>query len=378
VTWSADPRPILVAALSGRALAAAARRAGARAIVLDLFADADTAAYAAHCVKLPAGPHGFERIALFEAVARLAPAASGFFYGAGFEHDPVLLAEIARHLPLLGNRPEAVAAVKEPLRFAALLAWLGLPHPETRRAPPAEDRDAWLVKSVGGAGGAHVARAVSAAAAPDTYYQRRVAGTPLSALFLADGRAARLVGFSEQWVAAAEHAPFRYGGCAGPVIPAPRLVERIAEACAALTAATGLVGLNSLDLLVEGERFNVLEINPRPGATLDLFDGAGSRSLWRRHLGAVAGNLPPPDDAPMRRARAAAVVYAPREIVIPRGMVWPRWTADRGVVGSRVDRDAPLCTVRVAAGTAGAARAEAERRAAALLARLGGDRVPQS
>jgi predicted ATP-grasp superfamily ATP-dependent carboligase len=209
--------------------------------------------------------------------------------------------------------------------------------------------------------------------APGNYFQRRVPGRPLAAAFLADGRHAHVLGYSEQWPDAAEHAPFRYGGCAGPVTPSPLLQARIAQACTALSAAVGLVGLNSLDLLVERNDFYVLEVNPRPGATLDLFDGRAERSLWRLHLDAVGGRLPQQRDLAFRGVRAAAVLYAPRDIAIPRRMAWPTWSADRGAGGSHVRRGAPICTLRAAAPTVPAARAALDRRAAQILMRLGDD-----
>ncbi len=362
---------MLIAALSGRALAAAARRAGERVVVLDLFADEDTARYAERCLKLPSAGAGVDRDALLAAVEALAPAAQGLVYGAGFEHDPALLTALAARVPLLGNAPETVAAVKDPFRLADHLARLGLPHPETRREVPPHRDGSWLCKAAGGAGGSHVTVATDPAAPPGSYFQRRVAGRPLSALFAANGRAARVLGFSEQWVAAAAAAPFRYGGCAGPVALAQTLADAVAEACGALAATTGLVGLNSLDLLVEEERFHVIEINPRPGATLDLFDGRGRLPLWRIHLDAVGGRLPPPTAMPAM-VRAAAILYAPGVLAIPPDMAWPRWTADRGAPGGRVPTDAPVCTVHAAAASVAAARRRLARRADRLLARLAG------
>ncbi|HEX9489315.1 MAG TPA: ATP-grasp domain-containing protein [Stellaceae bacterium] len=375
-TSSRRPRPALIAALSGRALAAAASRAGERAVVLDLFADRDTARHAQACVAVPRGPHGFARDAILAAVARLAGEVRGLVYGAGFEHDPALLGEIMRLVPVLGNLPKTVAAAKDPLGFAALLARLGLPHPPTTRAPPGDD--GWLSKMIGGAGGRHIALAVATAARTGAYFQRRVAGRAVSAAFLADGRSAHVLGFSEQWTAGDAVSPFRYGGCAGPVRLSPALGAAIDAACRAVAAALGLVGLNSLDLLIDGERFHVIEVNPRPGATLDIFDGRDGVSLWRLHLDAVAGRLPPiSHDAPAE-ARAAAVIYASDRVVIPAAMTWPAWTADRGTAGTIIDRGEPVCTVRARAATTTAARAGAERRGARLLAQLAAYRYPHA
>lgn len=367
-TSSREARPALIAALSGRALAAAAARAGERAVVLDLFADRDTAHYARTCIAVPRGPHGFARNGVLDAVGRIAGEVRGLVYGAGFEHDPALLGDVARLVPLLGNAPETVAAAKDPFAFAALLAHLGLPHPPTTREP--RDSDDWLRKRIGGSGGGHIAPARAAAPDAGVYFQKRVTGHAISAAFLADGRSAHVLAFSEQWIAADATAPFRYGGCAGPVTLPPSLAGAIGAACQAIADALGLVGLNSLDLMIEGEYFTVIEVNPRPGATLDIFDGQGDVSLWRLHLDAVAGRLPSRSPAAPGETRAAAIVYAPERIVIPAAMAWPAWTADRGVAGTIVDRGDPVCTVRARAATPLSARAQAERRGAWLLAQL--------
>ena len=274
---SRERRPALIVALSGRALAAAAARSGERAVVLDLFADRDTAEHAAACEALPRGPHGFARGAVLAAVARRAGAVRGLVYGAGFEHDPALLEEMGALVPLLGNAPPTVAAAKDPLRFAALLARLGLPHPPTTGTSPGGE--GWLRKRIGGAGGSHIAPADAAAPEAGAYFQQRVAGQAVSAAFVADGRSARVLGFSEQWTAGDDMAMFRYGGCVGPLALPAALGAAIEAACGAIATALGLVGLNSLDLLVDGESWRVIEVNPRPGASLDIFDGEGGASL---------------------------------------------------------------------------------------------------
>jgi uncharacterized protein len=373
---SREPRPALIAALSGRALAAAAARAGERAIVLDLFADRDTADHAEACVALPRGPHGLARDAVLATVARLAGEVRGLVYGAGFEHDPALLDEVSVLVPLLGNAPRAVAAAKDPLSFTALLARLGLPHPPTTCTP--QSGAGWLRKRIGGSGGSHIAPADATAPETGAYFQQRVAGRAVSAAFVADGRSARVLGFSEQWTAGDAAAPFRYGGCAGPLLLPASLGSAIAAACDAIAGALGLVGLNSLDLLLDGEHWHVIEVNPRPGASLDILDGQGGVSLWRLHLDAVAGRMPPVPAAAPAGSRAAAVVYAPQRLVIPSQMAWPAWSADRGAAGTIVDRGEPVCTVRAEAATTSAARARVKERGARLLAQLAASRYPDA
>ncbi|HTW28978.1 MAG TPA: ATP-grasp domain-containing protein [Acetobacteraceae bacterium] len=358
---------VLIAALSGRALAAAARRAGYAPLVADLFGDLDTREIAAACATLPGGvARGPDAAALLAALERLAAGRKpvGLVLGGGFEHRPGLLRALARRFRLLSNAPAVVARVKDPRRFAALCRTLGVPHPETRDAAPSAG--AWLRKRAGGAGGAHVAEATPDAARRGWYVQRRVAGEPVSALFLADGRAARLVGFSRQWPDPTPERPFRYGGAVRPAVLPPPTADPMMQAVDRLTAALGLVGLNSADFLCRADGFDLLEINPRPGATLDIFaDAAGS--LFRLHLEACDGRLPLA--APVFTGAAASVtVYTARRMQVPAGFAWPDWAADRQPARVAVPRGGPLCTVLATAPDAAAAEALARRRAGALRA----------
>ncbi len=57
-------------------------------------------------------------------------------------------------------------------------------------------------------------------AAPDVYYQERVEGRAVSALFVGNGSRARVLGFSEQWTApiAAQPLPLWRRGAAGRLV----------------------------------------------------------------------------------------------------------------------------------------------------------------
>ena len=366
---AADRPAVAVVALSARALAQAARRAGVHAFAFDLFGDCDTRAAALRARVLPGSlDAGFEPAALLDAVRAVSPEIAGLVYGAGFEDRPGLLAELAAVVPLLGNTPETVRRVKDPRVFFPALETLGIAFPEVRLERPATGAD-WLVKRIGGSGGGHVGAGRQDG---DRYYQRRADGRPVSALFLADGRGARLVGLSEQWAApSARGGRFRYGGAVQPAEVSTGRHADIAAALAALVPAFGLKGLNSADFLVRGDACDLLEVNPRPGATLDLFE---SGSLFAQHCAACRGALPPAHGpAP---ARAAAVIYAPRAIRIPERVDWPRWAADLPHGEETIACDAPLCSVLADAPTPGAARALVMARRAEILAQLMGQTAP--
>lgn len=359
--------PILIVAVSGRALAAAARRAGDAVIVADFFGDLDTRALGPW-TPLPGGlARGVDRAAFAEMLRRLPKPVEGIVYGGGFEAEPALLGEMETVAPLLGNRSEAVAAAKDEMRFAGLLDAIGVPHPRVASRPPSER--GWLRKKRGGAGGTHVQWA-SGTAGDRHYFQEFAAGRPVSALFVANGDEARVLGFSEQWPAPTDAAPFRYGGCAGPVTVPHGFRVTIEEVCSALATAIGLVGLNSLDMLVEDDAFTVLELNPRPGATLAIFDTPHLPPLWRCHLDGVAGLLPPDPSPTALSARAAAIVYAPDALRVPANFSWPRWCTDLPAPLTVIAAGAPVCTVHAEAPTAAAARESAGIRLECILRAL--------
>jgi len=358
---SAEPLPVLIVALSARSLALAASRAGYSAAVADLFGDVDTRRLAAQSIVVPGDiGSGFEADALIDAAEDLAPASDpakwGLVYGSGLESRPELLEVIARGRRLWGNRPEVLRAVKDPAYFFGMLDRLGLPHPDIRYEPPAETAG-WLVKGVGGAGGGHIAALDEARATTGgQYYQRRVAGLPISCLFLADGRQGQLLGWSEQWPSPDPAHPFRFGGAVQPAHLPAKVAGSIAAALTPLVKETGLVGLNSIDLMLDDAgNFHLLEVNPRPGASLDIFDGEGSQALFGHHIAACEGRLSQGWRKPAR-ASAMSVVYAESMLRVPGDISYPAWLADRPLPGAPIEPGAPVCTVMAEAGDAPSAR----------------------
>ncbi len=364
-----DRPPVLIAAASGRALAQSARRGGYLPLVADFFADQDTSALAHAVVRLRHGlAHGMDEQGLLGACETLARSRQpiGVVYGTGFEDRPQLLARLGARWRLLGNDPQIVATLKDPRAFATVCRDCDIPHPDTLFSPP-RDPNGWLAKRKGGAGGSHIVR-VNARNSPndDVYFPRAVSGVPVSALFLADRRQAMTLGFSTQWAAPTALRKFRYGGAVRPAALTPGMADELAAALHRLMQAIPLVGLNSADFLVDGDEFRLLEINPRPGATLDVFEPTEG-SLFALHVAACEGRL---EETPPRfdGACAAAIVYAERDIAAAPATQWPDWTADRPHPGTAIKAGEPLCTVKAAAATAAAARARVDERLAEVLA----------
>jgi len=339
-----DAATLIVIAQSARALALSARRAGYAPVTIDLFGDADTRALSLRSITLEGGlSKGIGRAPLIDSVRSLARRydAIGVVYGSGFEHQPELIAELAQEVRVYGADACTLARAKDPRALAHVCADLNLRHPEISLVRP-PNFDGWLTKSRGAAGGGHVRLAVPETGMTDgDYFQRRIEGRSVSALFVSDGRAASILGLSEQWTAPSSRSPFRYGGAVGPIEIDGTYRAEIENAVAGVARAVGVVGIASVDFVVSHDSAWLIEVNPRPGATLDLFD-CDEDPLLARHLEASGGWISPP--ATRITPTAVQVVYAGRDIICRSPSEWPDWVVDRPCAGTRIPAGEPICT----------------------------------
>ena len=363
-----DRPAIIVVGYSARALASSASHAGFAPLSIDVFGDDDSRAMSLASVKLEGGlPEGLAPDKVARAVQTLAGAHNpiGLVYGAGFEHQPETIAAIANRTRVFGNDADILKRAKDPLVLARACETNGVRHPAIALEPPHEP-ELWLMKRRGGAGGAHIATAeAQSSTRPDSYFQRRVGGTSISALFLASEKKAEIIGLSMQWTAPTPASPFRYGGAAGPIDIGPTQAEEIARTVAVIASELDLVGLNSADFLVSADAVWLVEINPRPGATLDVFE-SNEVQLFARHIAACEGHLT--HASVSSTFKAAEIVYAPYDIVVGEGRDWPEWAVDRSPAGTCVAAGEPLCTTLGSGATVDLARACASERTQTIIA----------
>lgn len=332
------------------------------------------------------GPQGFNADALLAAINTLDLSGfSGFVYGSGFEAQPELLAEVSTLLPLLGNTPETVAAVKTPAIFFAKLQQLKINHPQVFNRLPDDNVDGFVIKHAGGSGGAHI-RPINAGCheLPDHYYcQQKLSGRSVSLLFLANGSDIDVIGFNEQWLSPACKSPYRYGGAVSNADISVAVQQQLIVAAKNLTRAFGLLGLNSLDALLQtsdvladrelGDRelVSVLEINPRLSATVDLY---AQQNLLQRHVQACMQphSLNQAADTchnPDMPHKAHAIVYVDFDVEIVAPITWPDWVLDNPLQTPeqlidklKIKAGAPVCTVIAYAADAETAKNMAQAR----------------
>ena len=334
-------------------LAEAAARDGIEVIALDLFGDADTRRAAAEFIPIGEA-HGL-RIAparVLAALARIARRgdAVGWVAGSGFEGLPDLLAEGAALLPLIGTPADAVRRVRDPAAFFGFLAAREIGHPPTSLQPPPE-ATGWLVKDAAGCGGWHIRRATDAhlaAQSPRHYFQREQPGIAMSATFIGNGCDAVVLGFNRLRVGPVAGQPFVFCGAVGPVALPAAVSARVVSAVRAITAEFALRGLGSLDFLLDGGRVDLLEVNPRPPASIALYRHL---PLMTWHLRASRGGELPPTAPPHRSIAGHRIVFARRSTVL--GAVGARLLAEAGdahdlpAADTRFEPGDPVCSVSV-------------------------------
>ena len=373
---------LVVAAVSARMLAEAAARDGYRVIALDLFGDVDTRRVSQRWH--PIGAAGSLQIdeasvlaALQEAAGRGDDAAIGWVPGSGFEGRPDLLDAGARLLPLIGTPLDSVRRVRDPAEFFAVLAAHGIEHPSVRFDAPADaDTEGWLLKDARGHGGWHIRDAGATRddwqAGASLYFQRKMPGVPMSATFIANGSEAMLLGINQLIVRPFGARPCVYAGCVGPVDVPADLARRIANAVRLLTAEFGLRGWCSLDFMRNGNAICVLEVNPRPPASLALYARPGLIDAQLRaclHCELPSAALL---DAPApRRVAGSEIVYARHALTLDAAGA--QHLADRPDVhdlpaaDTRFGAGDPICSLSAAGDTAEQVKALLERERNALM-----------
>ena len=340
------PERLLVVSGSARMLVRSAARAGIRPVALDLYADADTREHAEIAEAVTPGRIGFAAESLLDAAARLAPPERyALIYGSGLDVAPGLLEQLAQGRQVYGNPPEILRRLKTPDAFFELLRRLRIPFPEVRFTPPA-DPENWLIKSGCGEGGKGVRfSAQERPAGVGEYYQRRLSKPPRSVLFLADGERAQILGFNTLRTASRPGQPFLFVGALNRAELSRTQRDALRAYVSRLVRAVGLKGLNSLDFMLDGELCRVLEVNPRPSATMALYDRDFPEGLVARHIRACRGSLSDLGPNGAAPARAFEAVFASRPVRVPMAVAWPDWCADRPLPASAIAAGQPICTV---------------------------------
>ena len=356
----------VVVGASVRAFVESLARAGWMAHAADLFCDLDLAATAIEAVRL-----GEAGIASYPdgipGVVSSFPQAACVYTGA-LENHPDVIAAIAAARPLAGCAADSIRRVRDPTALAAVVRDAGARFPETHPSPTGLPTDgSFLVKprrSAGGRGVRHWRGGRLDRADRDVVWQRFIGGDCRSASYVARQGRARLVGSSHPLAGAiwCGGRPFAYGGSVDAPLGglSDRLRQTFERLGTAVAAAFELTGLFGIDAIVDASGdVHVLEINPRPTASMELVERATGWSVAAAHLAACGRCAEPPDGVAATDIWAKAIVITPDTVSSASSLaetiaaLSADWSAADGMAavadiphaGERPRPGAPLVTV---------------------------------
>ena len=352
-------------------LANSAHKAGIEVYALDRFADADTQALCRKALKIPTRREGFDIPSLLRAIETLDPKrVLPILIGSGLDGNASVIETIGRKRPLMGNTARLFRLYKNPVRFFRLLNEGKIAYPEVSFTCP-ESPEGWLMKFGCSEGGKGVCLPGKTQQRGRKYFQRRIASPGYSALFLANGTDFSIIGFNQLEQISNTKRPFLFQGARNGAQMEQDQIRQITKSLTYLVQKTGFKGLGSLDFVLDEKGFpQTLEINPRPSATLGLFDASFKEGLVKAHIDACEGKSLPPSQE-LVEFKAFRVILATKELRISPAFEWPVWSTDQPIDGSVIQAGEPLCTIHADAKDGLTLENRLNQREAEIILRLG-------
>lgn len=335
---------LIIFAHSARALAESATRLGYQVITVDGFADTDTREVCHECWCLPLQNGEFVDSKIRCVINKLHqtyPHAK-VLLGAGAEFITLYVKDVVGW-SLCGNSQEVIQKAVEPKLFFKELQALGIPFPESQYKPP-QDTQEYLCKIPGKCGGAGVFRA--ACLNHYGYWQKEIAGVALSALCATDTVDYQLIGINQQFSKAlSPELPYMYQGAMANYEIEDNYIYKINSYLKNIIYNFKIIGVFSLDLILNEQQLFVLEINPRVSATYELYEQINPNvNLVDAHIRLCEGERL--SDLRLRSNQCAyRVVYADQDFTVPEQIQWPHWVKDKPEPLRLVRCNEPICTV---------------------------------
>jgi predicted ATP-grasp superfamily ATP-dependent carboligase len=399
------PLRVLVAGTSTRAAADSAARAQFEVTAIDAFGDLDQH----RAVRALSMPRDFGLSATARRMARASSRveADAVAYLSPFENHPNAVAMLARDHRLLGNPPDVLRRVRDPLLLSQTLQRHGIPTAvvHTHNAAPAAvagDRDPardparggerdgsvhpgareWMLKPLASGGGRRVRAWRGASALPGgCYLQERIDGIPGSVTFVAAGGRCAVLGVSRQLIGDAAFGATGYRYCGSMMsLDADdwwdgdvRVASGARVLADAISALFGMVGVNGVDFIVRDGVPVAIEVNPRWSASMELVDRVCAVPVMAAHVESCMSDAVPRVDRPSGNGVIGkAVVFATADVTVGDTRRWLARDEVRDVPwpGTSIGRGEPICTVFATAPTFVECRAALAASAAAIYAEV--------
>ncbi len=319
-------------------LAQQARQAGFCPLVIDLFADLDTLEIAEQVRRVESLTIKELDLAVDD-LTNSYPVHDGV-YGSGFEKNIQSLFFLQEKINLLGNSPEVFAKVQDKPYLFNFLSENNIPFPDVNFSRP--NPGEWLIKPLQSEGGFGIRHENSCRIVDSRHYwQRYLEGKPMSALFIADGEKVEIIGFNRQWTAShSDGQAFVFSGIHNHASLSDYNKGIITGWLAKLVAHFGLRGMNSIDFILHQEQCFFLEINPRPTASIELYDASWFSAHVSSSVGQEIGV-----NVDQQEYKAYKIIYAESDVRIPKDIIWPEWSQDRPKAGAIIRKQLPICSI---------------------------------
>jgi predicted ATP-grasp superfamily ATP-dependent carboligase len=251
-------------------------------------------------------------------------------YVGPLENYPEILATLKQEYIIVGNDSHTVKNVRDWKMLLRFCKENGILYPETL-----EGRQ-YVVKPKKSGGGVGITRLSGCVV------QKFVKGKDYSVSFLGDGVAAEVVSVNEQLMGKKEFGAREFWYC-GNITPVP--FEDMHSMCMKLVKEFKLKGSCGLDFVVKNGSVYMMEVNPRPQATLELVEKVFNVNMFVLHENAVNGRLQSIPDP--KRVWGKAIVYAEQDITMPDTTEWlyHEWIKDVPHAFEHIRKSNPVCTV---------------------------------
>ncbi len=342
-------RNLLILGATARAAAWSAHRAGFSVVAADLFADADLRQVAvAH--RVTDYPAGLAR------TAKQAPPGAWLYTG-GLENYPHLVDQMAKTRTLWGNGGAILRNVRNPLKLARSLRADGLCTPAVRgRQDHVPPNGTWLRKPLRSCGGREITFVQSDSRQESSrskwYFQQYVVGVPQSAVYVAHGGQAVLLGASRQLIGTrwAGADGFGYAGSCGPLYLDVQAREQWQRIGHCLSRRFGLRGLFGVDAIQSVGELWPVEVNPRYTASVEVLErGLGICAIALHADACEAGRLPKEVPSCSSRCHGKCILFATGQVRVTNQFVAKIAQLNRSGAGVAV-ADIPVAGQRIGPG----------------------------
>lgn len=319
---------------SARMYSQMAQQEGYDVLAVDAFADIDTQRTAQLTYQWSGLSELYseeDMVALLEMLDAFQP--SAVLIGSGFEARQDSYASLFSRYPVLGNRPQTISRVKNPLWLKACCDAQGISSPAISESKPLAGQ--WLYKEAGQCGGSHVQDWQRVSHERESaYWQVFQPGQAVGVLFVVHGVSVTLIGVH----ALTQHAnSYAYAGATR--MHEEALYMRANELLHALVPALELIGVNSIDAIWDGQSLHVIEVNPRLSASMRLYM---HMPLMQAHMASCQHQLMP-ELRQQKTHGSHRIAYARQEIDLSQ-LDFPDWLEDRPS-GGTIAPGQPLCSM---------------------------------